>query len=196
MSFGMARSLYVWLGISLLLGGVGCIVLLLLRYEPCHYRNAVIPEEKLQRLALEFMREFSEFWSAVSKREDGEWYGCFTDEQINSCFQVGQAGSLKLLPEGISEPRVVFEDQRMRLAFRYKSGLINTVISLSLRVWLTPAEPNVLMLQLERFDAGLVPFSAQWLLERISETARQRDIDVSWYRHDGHPVAIVRFQAD
>src|SRR5205807_7493140 len=66
------------------------------------------------------------------------------------------------------------------------------LVSLSLCAWLTPAETNVLALKLERFDAGLLPCSAQWLLERISETARQHNIDVSWYRHEGHPVALIR----
>ena len=34
------------------------------------------------------------------------------------------------------------------------------------------------------------------LLERISEVARQNGIDVTWYRHEGYPVALLRFQAD
>jgi hypothetical protein len=84
----------------------------------------------------------------------------------------------------------------MRLSFRYRSRFITTVISLQLRVWVPRGEPTVVALGLESFRAGLVPFTAQWLLERISEVARQNSIEVSWYRHEGHPVALVRFQAD
>src|SRR5262249_12286208 len=102
----------------------------------------------------------------------------------------------KLLPEGISEPRVVFEPERLRLAFRYRSGLANTIVSTSLRIWLPRLEANVVALQLEGFRAGALPFTAQWLLERVSETARQNGIEVNWYRHDGYPVALLRFQAD
>ena len=51
-------------------------------------------------------------------------------------------------------------------------------------------------MRLEHIDAGLVPFTAQWLLERISEVARNNDIEVNWYRHEGYPVALIRFQAD
>jgi hypothetical protein len=57
-------------------------------------------------------------------------------------------------------------------------------------------EGNVLALRIEGLHAGAVPFKAQWLLERISEAARQHDIETSWYRHEGHPVAILRFQAN
>jgi hypothetical protein len=33
-------------------------------------------------------------------------------------------------------------------------------------------------------------------LDRITETARQQNIDVTWYRYNKHPVLLLRFQAD
>jgi len=30
----------------------------------------------------------------------------------------------------------------------------------------------------------------------LSEAARREKIDITWYRQDGHPVAVMRFQAD
>jgi hypothetical protein len=33
-------------------------------------------------------------------------------------------------------------------------------------------------------------------LERISEVGRQNGVDVNWYRHEGRPTALLRFQAD
>ena len=86
--------------------------------------------------------------------------------------------------------------ERMRLAFRYRSRLICTVVSLDLRIWLPKGESNVVAIQLEGLRAGALPFKAQWLLEQISEVGRQNGIEVNWYRHDGHPVALLRFQAD
>ena len=103
------------------------------------------------------MRAFSDFWNATQS-SDRDWSEQFTDEQINAFIQAGQADTF--FPEGISEPRVVFEADRMRLAFRYKSGLINTIISISLQIWLPGAESNLLAMRLEHIDAGLVPFSA------------------------------------
>ena len=43
---------------------------------------------------------------------------------------------------------------------------------------------------------GSLPVSAQSLLERVSEAARRQDIEVTWYRHEGNPVALLRFQAN
>src|SRR5207244_1326754 len=67
---------------------------------------------------------------------------------------------------------------------------------IDLRVWLAAKEVNVVALELQALQAGSLPVSAQSLLERIYETARQQNIDVSYYRHNGNPVALLRFQAD
>ena len=186
------RTLVVALASPLLVLGFGGILLLMLRYEPSHYREALVEAEKRPVRAREFATAFFNFLDASQSNRD--WDGKFTDEQINSFFQAGQAD--KLFPEGISDPRIIFEPERMRLAFRYRSGLINTIISISVKMWLPGSESNVLALRLERIDAGLVPFSAQWLLERISEVARNNGIEVSWFRHEGYPVAVIHFQAD
>ena len=187
------RSLIVVLGIPLLVVTLGGLLLLLLRYEPAPYRQAMVPAENRTENARDFLRAFSDFWNA-SQGSDRDWNARFTDDQVNSFVQTGQAD--KLLPEGISDLRVIFEADRMRLAFRYRSGLLNTIISISLRIWLPGSESNVLAMKLERIDAGLVPFSAPWVLESISEVARNNGIEVNWYRHEGHPVALIRFQAD
>jgi hypothetical protein len=62
-------------------------------------------------------------------------------------------------------------------------------------MWLAGTEPNVVAVEIQGFRAGAVPISAQSLLERVSEAAPQ-NLEVSWYRYNGHPVALLRFQAD
>jgi hypothetical protein len=101
-----------------------------------------------------------------------------------------------LLPDGVSDPRVVFDEDRIRLAFRLRQSLLSTVISMDMRVWLARNEPNTVAVRLESFRAGVLPIAAHWLLERLSEAGRQNGIDVNWYRHEGYPVALLRFQAD
>jgi hypothetical protein len=193
------RSFLVGVGIVAFLAlGLGTALVVLVRYEPHRYAAAPLPplERQIER-SREFVTEFFELIGAT--HGDREWYARFTDEQINSYLHQGfvQSGlSERLLPEGISEPRIVFEPQRIRLAFRYQTRLFSTVVSVAMRVWLPKGEPNVLALQLERFEWGVLPISAQWLLERISEVGRQNGIEVTWYRHNGHPVALLRFQTD
>ena len=40
-----------------------------------------------------------------------------------------------------------------------------------------------------------LPISSQSLLERVSDSARQHDIDPTWYRYHGRPVLLLHFQA-
>jgi hypothetical protein len=193
------RSFLVAIGILVFVGGtISGALFVLLRYEPGHYRRAATtPGEQRTKLSEDFLREFCDFRDSVTK--DKDWYGSFSDEQINSYLDEGFMRSglgEQLLPDGISEPRIIFQPERIHLAFRYRSQLINTVVSITLRVWLSSSEGNVMAVALEGFRAGALPFSAQWLLERISEIARQNSIEVTWYRHEGHPVALLRFQAD
>jgi hypothetical protein len=177
---------------------VGAALILLLHYEPHHHRAcATPPGPDRVRSSQEFYKAFFDMLGGMDGK--GPWEGRFTDKQVNSYLNeafIHSGLSEKLLPEGISEPRVLFESERMRLSFRYRSRFVNTVISVRLRVWLPRSEPNMAALGLEGFQAGLVPFTAQWLLERISQAARDNNIGVTWYRHDGYPVALLRFQAD
>jgi hypothetical protein len=81
------------------------------------------------------------------------------------------------------------------LAFRYGTAFWSTVISIDLHIWLVAKEANVVALEFQGMHAGGLPISSQSLLERASETARRYDIDPTWYRHNGHPVLLLRFQA-
>ena len=51
-------------------------------------------------------------------------------------------------------------------------------------------------MEIVSLQAGSLPLSTGTLLDYISEAARREHIDISWYRQEGHPVAIMRFQAD
>jgi hypothetical protein len=62
-----------------------------------------------------------------------------------------------------------------------------------MRVWLAAEASNVVVLELQAMRAGSLPVSVQSLLERLTEVAERYDIKVSWYRHNGNPVAVLRF---
>ena len=101
------------------------------------------------------------------------------------------------MPAGVSRPHIVFEPGKAELAFRYGSGW-NSVITIDLRIWLASAEPNAVALELDGLRAGALPISGQWLQEEFAKAGRESGggMDVSWYRRDGHPVALLRFQPD
>lgn len=190
------------LALVLLLFGGGLLVLfLVVGYEPAVYAKAVppTPEVRVQR-SQEFL---TEFFGMVHKVEaaDQNWGVRFTDEEINGYLDEGfikEGLAQRILPDGISHPHVVFDKDEIHLAFRYGAGAWNTVISIDLKVWLAKAEPNAVALELEDLRAGALPISGHWLLEEFAKIGRDNgnSVDLSWYRHDGRPVALVRFQSD
>jgi hypothetical protein len=101
-----------------------------------------------------------------------------------------------VLPEGIGQPRLRFDQDRLQLGFRCGRGAWSTVITVELRVWLPAGQTNAMALELVGLHAGALPVKAQSTLERIAQAARENGIEVTWYRHNGHPVALLRFQAD
>lgn len=193
------KSVGIALGIVgvLVVGGLGTLAAML-RYQPEFYRRAAVPpgEQRKQRSS-EFR---SQFYSLLSDIKNYKvWQGRFTDVQVNSYFEEDylKPGNFErtMFPEGVNAPRIVVDNERLRMGLRYGSGLWSTIVSIDLHIWLAANEPNVVVVEIERIRAGAVPISAQSILDKLSETLRRQDIEVTWYRRDGKPTALLRFGA-
>ncbi len=184
--------------LGVLFGGVVIVLVCLARHEPERYTRSGVPAgPERQRLSEDF---YSAFTGMINDSNGNDsWNAHFTEEQVNGFFEEGfvQSGlNRQMLPDRISAPRVGFDDDKVRIAFRYGCGFWSTIVSIDFRVWVTKT-PNVVCLELVGSHAGALPINAQSLLKRISdELMRQGSIQVSWYRHDGRPVVLLSFQAD
>ncbi len=194
------RSLLLAIAIVLCLTcGVGASLWMLVRYEPGIYlRSAVPPGEERHQMSKKCWHKLLQMYNSVANQpDDQEWEHRFTDGEINSYLTEDFMQShIKELPEGISDPRIIIEKNNIRIAFRYGSGLWSTVVSIDLHFWLVKDEPNVVAMKLVGFHAGALPISSQSLLEGITKTCQENGIRVDWYRDDGVPVALLRFQAE
>jgi hypothetical protein len=192
------KSLLLGITIVVVLGGLAGVLVLLVRHVPDFYaRAAAAPGKERWQRSAKFFEAFAQFCQDV--RYYQEWSGHFEESCINSYLDeqfLSSGLADRVLPEGISAPRIAIEPDKIRLAFRYGTGSLSTIISIDMRMWLAPREPNVVALELQGLHAGSLPIAAQSLLEQVSEAARQNNIDVTWYRHNGNPVALLRFQAD
>lgn len=194
------RTMLIALGI--LLGFAGILTLsagFLLRHTPTFYRAALrAPGPERQKHSKEFVAQSSPMFSAVADRSAEGWGGVFTNEQINCYLQedfIRGAGGDKNLPDHCHDLRVSVEEDRLRLGFRYGTGFFSTIISIDLKIWLVANETNLIAVEVVRLRAGGMPISPQFFLDRIREIARRENIEVKWYRRDGHPVAMLRLQA-
>ncbi len=184
----------------LLLGGIAGGVVAALKHEPGFYRRSAIePGAERTRQSDDFMKQFFALLNRVYDTRKGKWTFPFTQEQINSYFEedfVRLKDAEALAKLGIHGPRVQLENDTMRVAFRYGSGFWSTVLTYEVRVWLVPKEANTLAVEILHRKAGGLPIAAQSLLNDFKELARNKNIDVSWYRNDGNPVALIRFPSN
>lgn len=173
---------------------------LMVRHEPDFYLRKEIPPSELRtRQSFECENKVPALVDAIRSEYD-TWQATFTEAQINSYLQERfiQSGVARaMLPEGVSDPRISLEHDTIRLGFRYGTSPWSTVISVDFRIWQAPAEKNVVALQLIGLRAGSVPLTSKFLMHQLTAMVQSQnmDIDVSWHRHEGHLVALLRFNA-
>jgi hypothetical protein len=174
---------------------------LMLRHEPEFYWRVAVPPgpqrvETSNRLLFDHVLKF---YTKFYFGDDSLWTSTFTQEQLNSYFAedfIRQGDAKNFSDIGISDIRIEFIDDQIRLAFRYGTGAFSSVISYDLKAWLVPSEMNALAIEIQRRRAGAIPIPTQQIFRELKEIGREKNIDIDWYRYNGNPVAIVKFQAD
>jgi hypothetical protein len=176
----------------------GTVLAVLVGHVPAFFRqNEVTEGEARGARSTECMQLVLAIWNSYDNGQP--WVQTFSQEQLNCYLQHESnhsSASLVELPDEVRDVRVALDTDRIRVGFRYGRGRWTTVISVDARVWLVAKEMNVVALELCRFRAGALPLGTHVLLDFISEAARQHNVGVTWYRHNGHPVALLRFQAN
>jgi hypothetical protein len=187
------------ISIGLVVGFVATVLIalvVLVKSQPSFYTQAeMAPGPERTDMSNEAVAQYSRILGVL---DDPNWEIKFTGQQLNAFFQEHyyQFGGDDNLPDDCHSPRVKIEDGKMRIGFRWGSGTLSTIMSLEIKLWKVPQDVNTLAMEIVSIQAGGLPLSTSSWLDRISEKARRENIEISWYRKDGHPVAVMRFQAD
>jgi hypothetical protein len=192
------KSVLVGVGaILVLLGSLGVTLYLLVRHEPSCYRRWAVPAGPARKEHGESCtREGLRLYQGITN-EYRQWGATFTQAQVNSFLSEGGLALCGFkLPKGISEPRVGIEADKIRLGFRYGSGLGSTIVTIDFRVWVPANETNVVALEVQSMHVGAVPMMVRSVLERLADFPRREKINVTMWRLNGNPVALLRFQSD
>src|SRR5258707_5132211 len=121
------------LGSGLLTAALVAGAALALKHDPHFYHASDFPPSaERKQLSIKFVGDFMQMLADVKGGDQKPWEVSFTENGINSFFQedlvsLGEAENLRKL--GVSEPRVTFDQDRIRVAFRYGSGIWSTVRS-------------------------------------------------------------------
>lgn len=194
------RSLWFTLLILIVAVGVLCGTLgYFLKQDPPYYTTND-DDENDPLVAAVVITRFGDLKNDI--RSKGDWGATFSAQELNAFLRehLSDGESLSdILPDNIHSPRVAIEGDRIKIAARWQSKLhesLSTVLSLELKVWLVNKQINTVAVEIVGVWAGGIPIGSQSWLDRISEAARESNVDVTWYRHDGHPVGVFRFYAD
>ncbi len=187
------RVLYVGACLMLLLASLGG-AWVSLTHQPRFYRAIVrVPHAQQEAKAKRFVSQSMQLVNDINN--EPTWEAVFTDQEVNAWLAEDLVTHFAdQLPPEVHEPRIVFDADRVTLAFQLDQGPVSSVIWVMARPRV--AAPNVLELTLEKIRAGVLPMPSQLVLERITQHARQRGLDIQWRRDGSYPVAIVRYEPD
>jgi len=198
----MRRRRSIFLTILILVAAVGLslgVLTVLFKQEPEFY-TAPSDGEDDDLTAVAVLTRFGDLKNDIRSKPD--WGATFTGEELNAFLRANLADGetlASILPEGLSSPRVSIDGDRVKIAARYRhagSEFFSTVVVIELKIWLVSQQLNTVAVEFCKVTAGAVPIGSQSQLDKITEAAKDSNIDVMWYRHDGNPVGLFRFYAD
>jgi hypothetical protein len=186
--------LIVLAAVAAVAGGIG----FLLKQEPGYYTAAEVKAQPTdEAVAAEVITRYSDLRGDIMTKPD--WAGVFTAAEVNAFFReyLDDGGDLAdSMPKGLHNPRVWVEGDRVKFAARYGEGFWSTICSIELRAWLVNKQPNTVAVELCGVYAGSLPIESQVLMDWVTDKAREQNTEVTWYRHDGHPVGLFRIVAN
>ncbi len=190
----MRKSLrrFLWIGaFPGVLIGIPAVGWLCLTYQPSYYRDIVLQSrEQREGKARKFVAQSLQLRNDICNEPN--WEAVFTDQEVNAWLAEDLVSHFAdQMPPEVNEPRVLFELDRIILAFQLRQRGVQSVITVVARPRVP--EGNTVELTLEKIRAGILPVPADNVLDRVIEYARSHGIDVEWARKDGYPVVLVRY---
>jgi len=193
--------LILLIAVSGLLGGV----YLFARRQPDFYREASREDVVDPISAAEIFTRYGDVRNDILNAP--EWAASFEADKVNAFLRehFAKGASLEKSLDGkLTDPRVAIDGDKLILAATYQaapypnweSDRTTTVVSVELKLWVVPKQPCTVAVEVCAMKAGAIPIGSQRYLDRLGEAARDNNIDVTWYRKDGHPVGLFRFYAN
>ena len=159
------------------------------QYVPEFYGTAIQADPIVQKDASDKMLQKAAALVSDVSNED-EWKSLFTEEEINGWLAVDLVENHPdALSPSVTDPRVSIKPDRLTLACRYDHGNWQSVLSITVDIYL--AEPNVVALRIRKARAGAVPLPLEEVLDQIAMAARKMDVQLRWQQAEGDPVALV-----
>ena len=150
-----------------------------------------VDPEVRRAVAKKFVQQTLRLADDIAHADD--WSQEFTQRQVNSWLaEELHAKYAKLVPPGVSRPRVRFLDKTVLIGFRFEQKRFSGIVSLRLKPWVS--QPNQLTLEVMSVRAGLVPIPLDDVLGTITRRLEYSGWQTEWRQHDGNDVLIVHLE--
>lgn len=122
---------------------------------------------------------------------DPEWAIRLTDNAINAWLAENSLQSLSAeIPPEVSDLRVKFELERVRIAFRWRGRPLQSVVSITLRPELTGS--NEIQIGIAEIQAGVLPIGLSRLKEIIEDAIPTDGQQVQWVESESVPTLKLK----
>ena len=179
----------------LALGAGGGAVLWSLVQVPDFYQEALAkpPDPVIQRKAAKtFVARTVQLVEDI--KHSDTWSQEFDGRQVNA-WLANELHSkyAELVPPGVRDPRVGFDDKFVLVGFYYETEEWQGVVSLRLRPWVP--KPNTLAIEIASIRAGLVPIPLDSVLEELSSQIETDGWRAEWTQLEDNDVLLVHFDS-
>src|SRR3954451_7325253 len=168
------RVLAIGIPIVAVLVAVPILAWVSLTHRPRFYQAMVqVPRAQQEVKAKRFVAQSLQLRNDICN--EPTWMAVFTDQEVNAWLAEDLVTEFAdQLPPEVHEPRVMFELDRVTLAFELDQEPVSSVIWVVARPRV--AAPNVLELTLEKIRAGMLPVPAEKVIDRIVEHVRSHGL--------------------
>lgn len=125
--------------------------------------------------------------SAIHRRP---WMVEITQDQVNGWFETDLKNKFPdAIPVNIEDPRAVFTEDKIRLAFKYSVKGVTGIVVVSAEVFCTD-NPNEIAVKMNEVKTGFIPLPVGPWLEKVANSIRNAGIPVFWSNDSETPLAI------
>ena len=138
----------------------------------------------------EFERNLVKLQNTALQRHQKPWFIEITQDQVNGWFATDLPQKFpESLPANIEDPRAMFTEDEVRIAFKYTVKGVPGVVVINADVYCTE-KSNEIAVQINDVKTGFIPLPVGPWLERVADSIRNAGIPVFWSKTSDTPVAI------
>jgi hypothetical protein len=178
------------IAVLVLIAAAVCAIYRATQHVPEFYaKELAIPAESQEKASDLLLKQATSLQNDVQHL--GPWRQVFKAQTINGWLAVDlPRNQPNLLPPGMRDPRVSIRPQGIILACQVDRGTLHAVVSLEVSAFV--AADDVVGLRIHKARLGAIPWSFGTVLNKITDAAKNSNVDIRWRQADSDPVALIK----